>query len=70
MTTNYHHRNLAVSNAFGVKAGLNLCYRRMTDRKDCPKWLKYQLGNLLMKSEKSIGALVEYRALAPHEPPE
>ena len=61
----YEHRNLAVCNGIGIKVGLDLCYRRMSARKDCPQWLKDQLADLLIRSNKSIGALVEYRELAP-----
>lgn len=67
MNNSYTHRNLAVCNAFGIIAGLDLCYRRMAARKDCPQWLKDQLADLLIRAYKSKTALVEFRELAPQQ---
>lgn len=66
-TSVYHHRNLAVCNAYGIKAGLDLCYRRMSARKDCPQWLKDQLADLILRAARNTEPLVAYRALAPRK---
>lgn len=63
--TAYDYRNLAVCNGYGMKAGLDKVYRRITSRKDCPQWLKDDLADLILRAQRNIEPLVEYRELAP-----
>jgi hypothetical protein len=66
--SNYMKRNLAVANSYGIKAGLDMTYRRMSARNDCPQWLKDSLADLILRAEHSKVALLEYRAESPDNP--
>lgn len=57
----YRARNMDVTAAYGLNAGLCSIKKRMRQRKDCPLWLIKKLDEVITRSNQLIEPLIRHR---------
>lgn len=64
----YLRRNLIHAGSVGAVAGVRVALKRLTARRDAPKWLVKQLRGVASRLEPVPHEIAEWRNIAPDAP--